>query len=384
VKTNQTPTQAHSSGFRSPSAKVFSQVRRPAFTIDPRGEVPEPNRHIERAVRFGHRLRTFAGRSTAPAGGGEAVQRASDDEESGYEGDSDDGGHESSDEDYYEPQPRTAPKKQDPKSAIDKTSYKRTPTTLEYRTIGGATHSEKYDPKNLVRVSRTEGLKPSGPEFRNPTERGDVPFHVFNPHRLSPGQSSLNQSVVSHNAPSWAGMRAGGIYGNCSVTSGVFNSNVEKKEKKWRKDVQGSREPFAYETETKYEKIADNPRAEEIAALMTNPRWRDPKRVEKRLKKVAEKDPEATRIVSEKRKMSAKIQGKKIERMANLGVDIYQYMPRRAYDLAGHEKYKLARPGDSEGSDLELEEPKASKKRKRTLSNAGPKKKKTKKKAPED
>jgi hypothetical protein len=333
------------------SAKA-SALKRPAgFAPEPPAEVPDVETQMDRAARFGHRLEALAVKPSAPLSGGEVVQRQGSDDEG-------------SDDEYKPPQPRKGAKKQDPNSVFKKGTYKKTATDLEYETAGGSKHSESFDPKALFRRSKTKDLSLAGPQYRNNATRTGVKLKISNPYGLSVGQSTLNQAVVSHNSPSWLGMRAGGSYGNSAETSGVHNSLVEKKEKNWRSEIESTSDKFDYETETQFEKISDNPRAEEIAKLMTNPKWQDPKRIKKRFKKISTKDPDAVRVVNEKRTLTGKLKGKRKSRTTNLGTDLYYGIPRRAYDPEAHRKYMDARGQDSESSDNELEPPKKKKKRK--------------------
>jgi hypothetical protein len=381
-----------------PSPLASPRGRPPAFSIQPLGEVPEPEGRMERTVRLGHRLQTFAGPSPAPAAEGEAVQRASsDEEESSSESESEESGSslgfgslfsdgssseesgESSsdeDEDYVERLPSGKTRKQDPGSAIREGTYEKTDTTLKYQTVGGAQHSEVYDPDNLKRVTTTTGLKMSDPGIRNNAFRKNPLFQVHNLYKLSPGQSGQNQSVVSHSSPSWAGMRAGGEYQNSSETSQSYNSRVEGVESGWRSELQNTQKPLSYTTKTHYERLADNLRAEEVAAQMTHEKWKDPKRIEKRLNAFLAKNPDAMRIVKEKRTLTGDIGGTKKQRTARFGPDLHLGIPSRAYRKEARTKYVDARGQESEASDLEIEEPK--KKRKRALSDAGPEKKKKK------
>jgi hypothetical protein len=339
---------------------------------------------MDRAVRFGHRLEMFTARPPAAAGG-EVIQRGGGKESEEEQGkrkrpsrrskkkvtshvESDESGDESgnegddeSDDNYYEAPPRKGSKKQDPNSKMNETTYKKTKTGFEYETVGGSKHVESFDPKRLVRTTKTTGLKVVGPQFRNNALRDDVKLQVFNPYNLSQGQSNLNQLVVSHNSPSWGGMRAGGKYGNSSQTSGKFNSLVESKERTWREGLQNSNQPFDYETLTQYEKIEDNPRLEEIAKLMTNPKWQNPNRIKKRFDNILQLDPDAMRVGSETRTLS----GSKRQRTTTLGSDLHYGIPRRAYETGAHEKYLEAREEDSQSSDEELEPPKTKKRKKK-------------------
>jgi hypothetical protein len=158
-------------------------------------------------------------------------------------------------------------------------------------------------------------------------------------------------------------MRAGGAYGNSAETSGVHNSKVEEKEKGWRGEIESTSDKFDYETETQFEKISDNPRAEEIAKLMTNPKWQKPERIEKRFSNISKKDPNAQRLVSEKRTLTGKYNGKKRSRTTSLGTDLHYGIPARAYSKKAYKKYIEARGQDSESSDNELEPPKKKKRK---------------------
>src|SRR5690349_9642032 len=271
--------------------------RRPAFAVSPPAEVPDLDTQMDRAVRFGHRLEMFATGSSPAAGFGEVVQRTktkgddSDDENDSKNGSENDSEEEDNkdDEDFFLQERTSKSKKQDPKSAMKKETYKKTDTGFEYETEGGSKHIESFNPEKLFRKTKTTDVSLTGPDFRNNALRDNVEHHVFNHYGLSLGQASLNQSVVSHNTSSAFGMRAGGKYGNSSETSGVFNSEVEKKEKKWRDELLGSNNKFDYETETQYEKISENPRIEEIKKLMTNENWQDSERI----KKAARRDQQA-------------------------------------------------------------------------------------------
>lgn len=321
------------------SAKPTTLRQRPGFVPEPPAEAPDLETQMDRAARFGHRLGALAVKPSATFGGGEVIQREGSDDED-------------SEDEYKPPVPRVGAKKQDPNSAIKRETLKKTDTDLEYETVGGSKHSESFDPKALFRRSKTTGLNLTGSQYRNNAVRTGVKHNVSNPYGLSIGQSTLNQAVVSHNSPSWLGMRAGGEYGNNAETSGVHNSRVEKKEKSWRGEIESTTDKLDYETETQFEKISDNPRAEEIAKLMTNPKWQDPKRVEKRLKKISAKNPDAMRVASEKRQLTGKR-----KRSVNLGTDLHYGMPARAYSKKAHKKYIEARGQDSESSDNELEQP---------------------------
>lgn len=356
----------------APASRERSPLnRRPAFAPEPPAEVPDLETQMDRAARFGHRLETALG-------GGEVIQRQdSDDEEDsssdgeGYEAgeetsDDEEEAEDDSDEDFFMPEPRKGSKKQDPSSAMKAKTYKTTGNSFQYETEGGSKHTESFDPKKLSRTTKTTGLKLTGPQHRNNAMRSGVGLQVFNPYKLSKGQSTLNQAVVSHNSPSWLGMRAGGNYGNSSETSGFFNSQVEKKEKPWRDEIGNTSEPFEYETQTQYEKLRDNLRHKEIAKLMTNKKWQDPERVKTRLERIAKKNPNAMRVLSEKRTLTGKISGQKRSRNTSLGTDYYYGIPRRAYDKKAHKKYIDARGQDSEGSDYELESSKPPKKKIKT------------------
>jgi hypothetical protein len=319
------------------SAKA-SALKRPGFAPEPPAKVPDLETQMDRAARFGHRLETFAAKPSATLSGGEVVQRQDSDDED-------------SDGEYKPPEPRKGAKKQDPNSAIKKGTYRKTGTDLEYETTGGSKHSESFDPKALFRKSKTTGLKLTGPQYRNNAVRSDVSLNVFNPYKLSKGQSTLNQAVVSHNSPSWLGMRAGGKYGNSAETSGFHNSMVEKKEKDWRSEIESTSDKFNYETETQFEKISDNPRVEEIVKLTTNPKWQKKERIEDRLNNIYQKNPNAMRVSGEKRILS----GNK-KRTMTLGADLLYGIPARAFSKKAHKRYIEARGQDSDGSDNELEQ----------------------------
>lgn len=255
-------------------------------------------------------------------------------------------------------------KKKDKGSEIKKGTFKRKNEDLEYETESGIKHIETVDSINNKKVTESSGLKYSG-EFRNPAHRDKKMFKVFNPYKLSVGQFGQNQMVVSHNTPSWSGMQAGGDFGNYSLTSPKYNSEIEQEEKNLRLDVENSDKKFSYKTETEYEDILsdDAPEIEKaITKLYKGSKWKE-ERIRKRIRKVKEKYPESRRIKKEKRTMINN--GKK--RYFTKERDLLAYIPRRAYNKEAHEKYIEARGEDSQESDLELEDkkPKKIKKKKK-------------------
>ncbi len=334
---------------------------RPASRVE-----PAPNLSLAAATRFGH---DFA-RLPAPGSFRADVLQLDPSDDEDEEDDSSELPSESSedsepededDEDFVMHESKSKNKKTDPNSAFKPGTLLKKGNKLTYETKGGAQHQEEYDPKTNQRRSTTTGLKYLGPEFRNNAIRpkDNEGLKVHNPYKLSVGQSTLNQLIVSHNTPSWAGMRAGGEFGNHSLTSPVFNSQVEKKEKRLRDLVTGSTKPFDYETHTQYEEIDPEKDAPRIAPLMTNKKWKDVKRVKNRLERAKKLAPYLKRVASETRKVK---HGKKTSSFSIKGGDLHFTIPRRAYDKKAHKKYIEARGQDSEGSDEELTNPKPKKK----------------------
>lgn len=314
------------------------------------GVAPPAGAAARPAGTFPQLFPTLTGGAFGAAAARPVVQRM-------YSGSESEREDEDDDPSYFEKEKREGAKKTDPKSSMKKGSRTGTDDAFEYETEGGAQHKEQYDQKTLTRTTSTTGLQVSGPQFRNNAARDKGIFTVHNPYGLSMGQSSLNQMVLSHNSPSWLGMRAGKQYGNSALTSPTFNSEVEKKEKKMREDIESSSlvGPFKYETTTKEESIADNMRAEEIAKMMKNPRWQEKERIIARMRKVLAQRKDAKRVVEEQRTLTDAKSKKRTFKMAE--PDLHAFIPRRAYDLEAHKKYVEARGQDSEGSDAELEPP---------------------------
>ncbi|MDT5122149.1 MAG: hypothetical protein QOC96_1631 [Acidobacteriota bacterium] len=298
--------------------------------------------------------------SHAVVGGGRVVQcQDSEDED---------------DPSFVMPEPKGKKRKADPQAEI-KTGTKKTSTDpvskkkkLSYETVGGIKHEETFDPSTNSSTVVTSGLGYGG-GFRNKTIR-EKPL-VFNKYGLSPGQSGRNQPVIGHKSPSWMGMPAGGQFSNYDLTSPVYNSKVEKKEKKWRDDVSTTTDKFSYQTETQTEPLVDDDRIKEIAkeTKKANPKW-DEKRIKQRLERVKKKKPELQRVASQKRVLTNE-RTKKKKTSGELGTDLFLGLPARAYDPNAHKEYKDARrkkfkgkrTSDSEGSDEELEEIKRKKKK---------------------
>jgi hypothetical protein len=272
------------------------------------------------------------------------------------------------------PEPKGKKRKADPQAEI-KTGTKKTSTDpvskkkkLSYETVGGIKHEETFDPTTNSSTVITSGLG-YGKGFRNKTIR-EKPL-VFNKYGLSPGQSGRNQPVIGHKSPSWMGMGAGGQFSNYDLTSPVYNSKVEKKEKQWRDDVSTTTDKFSYQTETQTEPLVDDDRIKEIAkeTKKANPKW-DEKRIKQRLERVKKKKPELQRVASQKRILTNG-RTKKKKTSGELGTDLFLGLPARAYDPNAHKEYKDARrkkfkgkrTSDSEGSDEELEEIKKKKKK---------------------
>lgn len=267
-----------------------------------------------------------------------------------------------SDSEYVEKVSKSKNKKKDKGSEIKSSTYKRKNEDIEYETESGIKHKETYDSKNKKRVTESTGLKFNS-EFRNPAHRDKNMFKVYNHYDLSVGQQGQNQMVVSHNTPSWSGMQAGKDFGNFSLTSPHYNSEIEQKEKELRSGVENSKNEFSYKTETEYEDILseDAPEIEKaIAKLYKKSKWKK-ERIKKRLKKVKEKYPTASRIKKEKRTLK---KGGKSNYFSKER-DLLAYIPRRAYNEEAHQKYIDARGQDSEESDLELEEKLPSKPKKK-------------------
>ncbi|MBD2847568.1 hypothetical protein IDH44_20450 [Paenibacillus sp. IB182496] len=256
-------------------------------------------------------------------------------------------------------------KRANPDANIKKNTYVKSVGSLSYETMGGAKHEESFDEKSLKRTTHTTGLKFQAPEFRNNAVRDKDDFKVHNPYGLSKGQNSLNQMVISHSTPSYLGMKAGKQFGNGSLTSPKFNSMIEAKEKDARDAMMDYTSTYDYLTETQYESLAENPRVDEIAKKMTNPKW-DKDRIKTRLDNVLKRDKKAMRVKSEKRKMKS-LTNKKERTISMKDPDLLAFIPRRAYDPEALRKYIEARGQDSEGSDAELEETKKKVKKKRKM-----------------
>lgn len=256
------------------------------------------------------------------------------------------------DSEYVEKKPSKKSKKKDDESNIKKGTYNKTDDKLEYETGSGIKHEETYDSKLKKRIVESKNLSFNS-EYRNPAHRDNNMFKVYNPYDLSVGQQGQNQMVVSHSTPSWSGMQAGKEFGNFSFTSPKYNSEIEKKEKKFREKVQNSKSKFSYKTETEYEEILSEDASEiekEINKYNDESNW-DKNRIKKRLRKVKEKYPESERVKSEKRTMN--FNGNKST--FSQGRDLMAYIPKRAYSKKAAKKYKNTRGKDSEGSDEELE-----------------------------
>lgn len=317
------------------------------------------------AAASGTTLRKRSRRSAAVAAANNmaAAAKQKGGESSGSDADDESEPEEQEDEDYTEK--RAGDKAPvDPDSEIKKGTRKEIRGGLAYQTKGGAEHAETFDDTKLARKTTTKGLQyKSG--VRNPAYRPKPGqgLKVYNPHGLSTGQSGLNQMVVSHSSPSWGGMRAGREYGNSSLTSPVFNSEIEKAEKPIREKI-GERKKFTYSTATQYEKIDPQKDAKDIAPALekVNPRW-DEKRVAKRLGNVLNQVSASRRVRSEDRSITDDA-GKELAKFSK-GRDLLFGIPRRAYDKDAHDAYIKARGQDSEGSDKELLPPADEVKRKK-------------------
>jgi hypothetical protein len=225
-----------------------------------------------------------------------------------------------------------------------------TASTTSYKTVSGIEHTETEDDATLKKNASTQGLKfESG--YRNPATNNSG-YKSHNQVGLSVGQQGLNSSAFSHGAPSWGGMRAGKDYLNGETTSQYYNSNIEKEEKKLRKNMKEG-QVFNYDVETEQELIKDKPRAKEIALLPET--LRDENRIAAREKKLVKKFPEEKRVVEQRRVINTDNKGT-LEKLGSFttGTDLKKGMLRRFFDQEAQDKYVEARGGPSQGSDHDL------------------------------
>jgi hypothetical protein len=253
---------------------------------------------------------------------------------------------------------------------------------LEYDTEGGAHHVETTDPATGRSTTVTTGLTPAPTGTRAPTKPKGQGYVVDNPYGLSVGQRTRNAPVASHRTPSFLGMGAGGEYGNVDSTSGRYNSGsvIGSFETAVRDRIEGRPGPFTMTTETQTERLADNPREDEISRLKgLRGHWKKPGRIKKRIDKLVRQNPDLTRVVSSSRSVTDG-KTKKAIKSNTFGTDLHYGLPARAYDENADAEFRKRTNGASSSEEDNELDVKVRKKKGASKKSTAKRKKKSRKK----
>lgn len=288
---------------------------------------------------------------------------------------------------------RAKSKSQDPDSEMRSGTYSLENNVRKYQTVGRVEHKEVEDLEKGTSTTISRHLSYRS-QYRNNVNRKDAPYKVHNPYNLSKGQRTGNTSAGAHRTPSFFGMRAGGKYGNVDYTSPEYNKETEKHENPLR-NLLSKNKKYTYKTETQTEGILDNmeERAKAVAPKLVGHWENKPERVLKRWRKIAEKNPNARRVIKQTRTVTDEGTGKLVGDPIEQGIDLHFGLPSRAFREDARKKYKQTRGQSSEESDNELseetsnalikkrpEKQQATKKKKKDLKKKKQKKEQTKRK----